>query len=145
MPKGMHITKWKTAIKFIQWIKMTSNKYMKFYVENWWWEWTVSYNCFYDRVKHWWDWKEALTKRKNKYKVEVKKYAPKEKAKPEKTFIDVKYKSEEARIFKESFERIINSLEEQYQMEENPAEAKEIMEKINEAKREYEIFLHHNL
>lgn len=74
-----------------------------------------------------------------------KRQTPKEKPKEEKTYIDVKYQSEEARIFKESFERIINSLEEQYEMEENPAEAKEIMEKINEAKREYEIFLHHNL
>lgn len=124
---------------------MKQDSFIKFYRENWWWKDTVSYNCFYDRVKHWWDWKEALTKRKNKYKVEIKKHTPKEKIKQEKSFIDVKYQSEEARIFKESFERIINSLEEQYEMEENPADAKEIMEKINEAKREYEIFLHHNL
>lgn len=83
--------------------------------------------------------------RKNKYELKIKKYTPKEKQKAERTYIDVKYQPEEARIFKESFENIINSLEEQYEMEENPAEAKEILEKINQAKREYEIFLHHNL
>ena len=147
MHKGTNITEWKTAIKFIPKfrIRMKNDSFIKFYRENWWWKDTVSYNCFYDRVKHWWDWKEAIKAKKNKYELKIQKYKPKEKPNPEKTFIDVKYQPEEARIFKESFENIINSLEEQYEREENPADAKEIMEKINQAKREYEMFLHHNL
>ena len=147
MPERSNITEWKTANEFIPKfrIRMKNNSFIKFYRENWWWKDTVTYNCFYDRVKHWWDWNEAIKVKKNKYELKIQKYTSKEKTKPEKAFIDVRYKKEEARIFKESFENIINSLEEQYQSEENPAEAKEILEKIDQAKREYQIFLHHNL
>lgn len=116
--------------------------FIKFYRENWWWSNCVSYQCFYSRVRTWWDWNEAIKRKKNKYA--KKDYKQETKQKEERTYIDVKYNEEEAKIFKRIYEEIINSLEEAYEKEEEPKKAQEILERKKEIEREYQIFLHHN-
>ena len=51
---------------------------------------------------------------------------------------------EEAKVFKEAFEKIINDLLKKYESIEEPQEANKIFEKIEKVKADYQIFLHHN-
>lgn len=72
----------------------------------------------------------------------MKKYTQMEK--PKKDFIDIKYDPEEAKVFKSTYENIINSLEEEYAREEEPERADEIAQRKKEVEREYQMFLNHN-
>lgn len=149
MSERTDITRWKTAIKFISKprFRMNTDSFVKYWRENWWWTyWKVSYNCFYDRVKHWRDWKEAMQKQNRKYQTNV--YKPQPQKQTEKrtdyTWVDITYSQEEAKVFKNMFENIINDLEKKYEKAEEPHEANKIFEKIEFVKRDYQIFLHHN-
>lgn len=62
----------------------------------------------------------------------------------EKAIIDIKYSIEESRIFKRMYEEKINDLENKIEQTETPLEAKELIERLEAVKREYQIFLHHN-
>lgn len=120
-----------------------------YWKEHWWWRyWKVSYSCFYDGVKHWRNREEAIKRQTRKYCNIV--YKPKQHAqtksgiKSECTWIDIKYTEEEAEVFKQEYEKIINDLEKKYEECEEPQEANKIFEKMNKVKADYQIFLHHN-
>lgn len=119
-----------------------------YWKENWWWRYgKVSYSCFYDRVKHWRKWEEAIQKQTRRYSAYVNKpkyQQTKTEIKSDYSGIDITYSEEEAKIFKETFEKIINDLEKKYEAIEEPQEAHKIFEKIEKVKADYQIFLHHN-
>ena len=152
MSERADITRRKTAIKFISKPRLRMNSQcsiVDYRKEHWWWKyWKVSYSCFYDRVKHWRSREKAIQKQTRKYCNTV--YKPKQHAqtkkeiKAEYTWIDITYTEEEAKVFKEMFEKIINDLEKKYETIEEPQEANKIFEKIEKVKADYQIFLHHN-
>lgn len=152
MSERTDITRRKTTIKFISKPRFRMNaqcSIVDYWKEHWWWRyWKVSYSCFYDRVKHWRSREEAIQKQTRKYCNSV--YKPKQHAqtknelKPEYSWINITYSKEEARVFKEAFEKIINDLLKKYESIEEPQEANKIFEKIEKVKADYQIFLHHN-
>ena len=124
---------------------MKNDSFIEYWRNHWWWTYgKVSYNCFYDRVKHGWSWKEATQKENRKYSTAYKGPVPTVRKKEEKSVIDIKYKTEESLIFKRAYEEKINDLENKIEQTENPTESKIFVEQLEEVKREYQIFLHHN-
>jgi len=128
--------------------RVVSKKYdeeMKRYNE---YEWKkVSKQRFYQRMYRWYPKEEAIkidfTPRKKKPPRVVKSihvYPTQKKKVVVEEDIKIKYQKSEADIIKREYERMIEDMEYQYRISDDPVEAKEINDKIEKLKNEYKTF-----
>lgn len=67
-----------------------------------------------------------------------------EKPKEVYSWIDITYSPDVARVFKKEFENVIDKIENNIYLTCNKEELEDLNSKLDEARREYNIFLQHN-